>query len=98
MDSLAFLSIAVKDILWVKDNDKDPQIVCYQFCAVVFGLCCSPFIINATLQHHIKKYEQLDPELVKLMLNSFYGYDLSTSVNTVEEATSVCLNAKQIYG
>ncbi|XP_065059138.1 uncharacterized protein LOC135686755 [Rhopilema esculentum] len=102
----AFLSIAVDEsqrdflrFLWVKDiNDEDPQIVCYRFCAVVFGLCCSPFIMNATLQHHIKKYEQLNPELVKLMLNSFYCDDLSTSVNTVEEATSVCLNAKQIYG
>ena len=54
--------------------------------------------MNATLQHHIKKYEHLDPEIVKLMLNSFYCDDLSTSLNTTEEATSVCLNAKQMYG
>eukprot|EP00795_Rhopilema_esculentum_P017027 gene17027-8535_t len=58
----------------------------------------TPFIINATLQHPMKKYEQLDPEHVKLMLDSFYGYDLSTSVNTVEEATSEIIYNIDLHG
>ena len=52
--------------------------------------------MNATLQHHIRKYEASDPEFVKLMLNSFYCDDLCTSVNTVQEAVDVCMS-NRIY-
>ena len=97
----AFLAIGVdesqKDYLkyFMAFADEDPEIVVYRFCSVVFGLSCSPFIMNATLQHHVKQYEEVDPELVQLMLNSFYCDDLSLSVNSLEEAVSVCLKAKE---
>ena len=101
----AFLAIGVDEsqrdylrFLWLANiADDNPEIVIYRFCSVVFGLCCSPFIMNATLQHHVKQYEQVDPQFVKLMLNSFYCDDLSLSVNSLEEAVSVCLKAKERY-
>ena len=101
----AFLAIGIDEsqrdylrFLWLANiADDNPEIVIYRFCSVVFGLCCSPFIMNATLQHHVKQYEQVDPQFVKLMLNSFYCDDLSLSVNSLEEAVSVCLKAKERY-
>ena len=53
--------------------------------------------MNATLQHHIGKCEESNPEFVKLMLNSFYCNNLSISVNTVQEAVDVCTKSKRIY-
>ena len=101
----AFLAIGVDEsqrdylrFLWLANiADEDPEIVVYRFCSVVFGLSCSPFIMNAILQHHVKQYEAVDPEFVKLMLNSFYCDDLSLAVNSLEEAVSVCLKAKERY-
>ena len=42
------------------------------FCRVVFGLKSSPFLLNATLRHHISKYNDLHPEFVLTVLESFY--------------------------
>ena len=89
-DYLRFLSLA-------NIADDNPEIVVYRFCSEVFGLCCSPFIMNATLQHLVKQYEEVDPEFVKLTLNSFYCDDLPLSVNSLEEAVSVCLKANERY-
>jgi len=41
----------------------------------VFGVNASPFLLNATLKHHISQH-QADPEFVEDLLNSFYVDDL----------------------
>ena len=47
--------------LWF-ENPKDPnsKIIMYRFCRVVFGLNASPFLLNATLRHHISKNIQFN--------------------------------------
>ena len=47
----------------------------YRFCRVVFGLNASPFLLNATLRHHISKFMAVDPEFVKKLIDSFYVGD-----------------------
>ena len=48
--------------LWVKDTDKaELEVVVLRFSHVVFGLSSSPFLMNATIKHHIGQYEQCDP-------------------------------------
>jgi len=54
----AFLNIAVtkeqRDLmrfLWIDDVTKpDPTVEVYRFCRVIFGMNCSPFLLNATLK------------------------------------------------
>ena len=58
----AFLNIEVdkqqRDLmrfLWIDDiNSEDPNIVIYRFCRVIFGVNCSPFLLNATLKVPMK--------------------------------------------
>ena len=51
------------------------RVVIYRFCRVVFGLNTSPFLLNATLRHHISKYAEVDPEFLSKLIESFYVDD-----------------------
>ena len=90
----AFLNVEVNKedrdclrFLWVNDilND-DRDVIVYRFCRVVFGLNSSPFLLNATLRHHVSKYNDLDPEFVLKVLESFYVDDLVSGERSEEQA------------
>ena len=52
--------------LWLSDLESDnPELLVLHFCKLVFGLNCSPFILEATLQHHISNYEFEDPSMIE---------------------------------
>ena len=69
----AFLMVHIaednKDVLrflWMNDIDKaKPEVVVLRFTRVVFGVSSSPFLLNATLKHHIGQYEQCDPNFTR---------------------------------
>ncbi|XP_078384164.1 uncharacterized protein LOC144666642 [Oculina patagonica] len=90
----AFLNIEVdvKDrdclrFLWMDDLDKEePMVVVYRFCRVVFGVSSSPFLLSATLRHHLKSYENEDAEFVRKVLEEFYVDDFNSGADSVEEA------------
>ena len=66
--------------LWIDDiNKEDPQIVVKRFTRVVFGVTSSPFLLNGTVHHHLKMYEDKDPDVVKKTLRSMYVDDLALS-------------------
>ena len=69
----AFLII----ILRVDDPfSEEPKIFVLRFARVAFGLSSSPFLLNATLKHHIMAYESEDPEFVQKLLQSLYVDDI----------------------
>ena len=90
----AFLNIAITPsqrgllrFLWVNDIDtENPKLVTYRFTRLVFGLVSSPFVLNATIRHHMDKYERTDPDFVDLVKNSTYVDDFASSVQTTEDA------------
>ena len=61
--------------LWMEKPPDLSRIVVYRFCRVVFGVNASPFLLNATIRHHLKKYEKCDPEFVQKLRDSFYVDD-----------------------
>ena len=60
-------------ILWFDDVTKtQPQIQAFKFTRVVFGVSSSPFLLNATIRHHLGKYAVVHPKLINTILQSIY--------------------------
>jgi len=53
---------------------------------VVFGVSSSPYLLNSTIQHHLKQYSSSHPELVTKLLEFFYVDDLVCGGNNEKEA------------
>lgn len=93
----AFLNVEVDKadrdflrFLWLENaSDPESKIAVYRFCRVVFGLNASPFLLNATLRHHISTFKDEDPEFVRKMIESFYVDDLVTGEDDTNKALSL---------
>ena len=65
-----------------------PEVVTYRYTQVVFGVSSSPFLLNATIKHHMDTYRTVDHDFVDKFLSSIYVDDLvigSTDVNSAYE-------------
>ena len=101
----AFLQIALnKDdrdyvrFIWFKtmnfEKFEDCELQEYRLCRVLFGVSSSPFLLSATLIHHIMQYSDEDPELVEKILESLHVDDLNSGANTDEEAYKIFVDCK----
>ena len=98
----AFLMVSIAEedrdvlrFLWVDDIEKkNPEIVVLRFTRVVFGVCSSPFLLNATLKYHIERYKNEDPEFVDQFLRSIYVDDLSSGAADNNAAYELYLKCK----
>ena len=98
----AFLMVAIEEshkdflcFLWINCLEATtPEIVIKHFSCLVFGLSPSPFLLNATLRHHVKKYEDLDSQFVEEFLSSLYVDDLSSGSDSVVDAFQLFLKSK----
>ena len=71
--------------LWVDAIAKpSPEIVVLRFTRVVFGVSSSPFLLNATVKHHIERYKEADPEFVEKFLRSIYVDDLQEPLRLIQ--------------
>ena len=76
----AFLMVSMNEedrdalrFLWVRDiREKTPEVTVYRFTRVTFGVSSSPFLLNATIRHHMESYKEQDPEFVEKFLSSIY--------------------------
>ena len=81
--------------LWVDTIDKpSPEIVVLRFTRVVFGVSSSPFLLNATIKHHIERYKEADPEFVDKFLRSIYVHDLSSGAPETNTGYELYLKSK----
>ena len=99
----AFLMVSVnqedRDVLrflWIDDiSKKTPKIQVFRFTRVIFGVSSSPFLLNATVRHHIEGYKDKDPEFVDKFLRSIYVDDLSLGASDVESAYELYAKSRQ---
>ena len=61
---------------------------------VRFGVCSSPFLLNAALKHHIERYKNEDPEFVDPFLCSIYVDDLLSGAADNNAAYELYLKCK----
>ena len=83
--------------LWVSDvNETHLKIVIKRMTRAMFGVTPSPFLLGGTLQHHISRYEEENPEIVMKLLESFYVDDFNSGKENVEQAFELYLKPKKI--
>ena len=98
----AFLNVEVnKDdrdclrFLWVDyELATNPEIKIYHFNRVVFGVNCSPFLLNAVLRYHLSKYKEEDPEFSATLSRSFYVDDIVLGCKDVNEGKELYEKSK----
>ena len=80
--------------LWQNEDTKEIEV--YENCVLPFGLRCSPFLAVGVVQHHLMKYEEEYPALVKEMIESTYIDDLLTGAETEDEALTMYEDSSKI--
>ena len=98
----AFLMIEVDEkdrdvlrFLWIRSSSVQPvKIITLRFTRVVFGVKCSPFLLNATIRHHMETYKSADPEFVQKFLSSIYIDDVSFGSDGVQSTYGLYQKAK----
>ena len=95
MISVAECNRDVLRFLWVRDI-KNPQseIAVMRFKRVVFGVSASPFLLNATLDHHMAKFESVDQQVVNKFRRSVYMDDLASGARNVDSAYDFYIKSK----
>ena len=96
------ISVAAKDrdalrFLWIDDVNKlEPDIISLRFTRVPFGVTSSPFLLNATVQHHLTKYATVLPATVREMSRSMYVDDVAFGADSDDLAYELYVNSKTI--
>ena len=81
--------------LWIEDMKcETPRMTVLRFARVVFGVASSPFLLNATIRHHIQGYQTDDPSFVTRFLNSIYADDLTFGADSIDEAFELYTKSK----
>ena len=89
----AFLQISLNEddrdltrFLWREEGNPNSSMKTYRFTRVPFGLTCSPFLLHATIIHHLTQYKQRFPDIIPQLLESFYVDDMVTGADSHKEA------------
>jgi len=99
----AFLMISICErdrdalrFLWFDITKEQPRVCAFRFARVVFGVSSSPFLLNATIRHHLNKYLSSHPELVSSILQSIYVDDIVFGADSEEEAFTLYKESKAL--
>ncbi|KAH7704691.1 Pao retrotransposon peptidase domain-containing protein, partial [Aphelenchoides avenae] len=100
----AFLQIGLRledrDVtrfLWLKDPSKPPtqeNLVVYRYCRIPFGLNSSPFLLLATIDHHLRQVGSTVSSEVRL---NTYSDNVFLLAHTPEEGVAKYNEAKLIF-
>ncbi|GBN34930.1 hypothetical protein AVEN_210912-1 [Araneus ventricosus] len=77
------------------DGSKSPQI--YRFTRVLFGVNSSPFMLAATIKHHLRKYQGIYPETSKFLNNCIYVDDIIGGHQNTEDAYRTSTECLHIF-
>ncbi|XP_064488324.1 uncharacterized protein LOC135400416 [Ornithodoros turicata] len=103
----AFLQIHVRRedrdllrFLWIErlpsSDEPCPTIVEWRMTRVPFGASSSPFLLSATLMHHLESWKAIHPEFASRLQRAFYVDDLVIGASTEPEALHIYQTARAI--
>ena len=75
--------------LWLRDSIKastENNLQTYRFCRVLFGVISSPFLLAATISHHL---QQTDTSIAKKLHRDIYVDNVITGTDTLNNAKSI---------
>jgi len=101
----AFQMVSVTDsdrdmlrFLWVDDVNKAlTTIMQMQYTRVVFDVSTSPFLLNATIYHHLQQYRDIYPDLVSTLTKSIYVDDVTYGAEGEEEAYKLYVLSTKVF-
>ncbi|GFU94522.1 uncharacterized protein TNCV_2645081 [Trichonephila clavipes] len=68
----------------------------FRMTRVLFGVKSSPFLLAATIKHHLKKYANIFPDTFNHLNQSLYVDDFLCGNDSVQAALTTCIESKQI--
>ena len=72
--------------LWISDiSSLNLEVITLRFTRLVFGLVCSPFILNVTLRNHLSKDENIDSDFVNTVVRALYVNDFASGKDSVKD-------------
>ena len=66
----------------------------YRFCRVPFGLICSPFLLEATIRHHLARS---GTSLAQMVSDNMYVDNVLVGTSTVDDASELYAQAKSLF-
>ena len=85
-------------MLFVDDPFKEkPKVVVMRFTTVTFGVGPSMWHLGAVINHHLKKYEQTDLEVVRKIDRGLYADDFSGGDSDDEKAVKLYQRTREIF-
>ncbi|GFX40583.1 integrase catalytic domain-containing protein [Trichonephila clavipes] len=102
----AFLQISLRDedrdavrVLFpdIRSNQTDPyKFQVYRFKRVMFGVNVSPFLLSATIKHHIENYREQYPAATEMLDTCLYVDDVISGADDISQALKVSKDAETI--
>ncbi|GFU30057.1 integrase catalytic domain-containing protein [Trichonephila clavipes] len=102
----AFLQISLRDedrdavrFLFpdIRSNQTDPYTFqVYRFKRVMFGVNVSPFLLSATIKHHIENYREQYPAATEMLDTCLYVDDVISGADDISQALKVSKDAETI--
>ena len=102
----AFLQISLNKIdrdvlrfLWTQEKpmlQNEIKVTTLRMTRVPFGVSSSPFLLAATIRHHLRQYEEKYPYVVKSLDECLYVNDYITGIETKENASELRTQAREI--
>ena len=99
----AFLMVSIAEedrdvlrFLWFDNITNElPELQVLRFTRVTFGVSSSPFLLNATIKHHMEKYRTVDDIFVDKFERSIYVDDITFGTDDEDKAFELYTRSKQ---
>ena len=83
--------------LWTPDvSNPRAEFQAFRFTRVVFGVLSSPFLLNATVDHHLRLFSETHPEFIETLICSIYVDDIIAGATSMDAALKFYRESKNI--